>query len=171
MKPTIVIENAQVAGIQRDPLGPTLTLMVEFMPTDLEADSLQWLMSLENEEEVHIGVEKCDTETPKDPADNAAREIGQTLAPFFSGEQWYRDTLPIIAKHILPLTTENAELKVEVEKLRKALEFYADLENYDEVGIVGNLVGVGPTTDKFEADIGNIARTALASEVAGEGEK
>ena len=56
------------------------------------------------------------------------------------------------------------QLQTENQRLREALEFYADVDNYDENCAPGNLVGDYINPDIFEFDQGEIARNALQKE-------
>ena len=136
------------------------------------------------------------TEIAEKAARKAAREIRISCNSFYmhySVLPPVDDIAGTITKHILPLTTENAELKVEVEKLRERVNSMAAciVRKHKPGDLASCGFGVVHTKATKEYpytyqtlvwddwlteaarrhEEKDTARTALASEVAGEGEK
>jgi hypothetical protein len=75
-----------------------------------------------------------------------------------------------LAEEVEPLRMAYRVLGQENDRLRKALRFYADEENYAANGAVGKLVervvtkGITGTYNHWQPDFGKIARAALPPE-------
>ena len=66
-----------------------------------------------------------------------------------------------IGEYLLNACNSHDAHVAEKERLVEALEFYANINNYDGDHAPGNLVGYQSDQDKWETDKGEIARQAL----------